>query len=186
MKLVVTENITADGVIDLAGGWFQPEGGDPSADTADIEEVTRGHMKRDSGLLLGRVTFESFRGYWPLQTDDTTGVTEHLNAVPKYVVSSTLGEPGWENTTVLRGDVISEVRTLKDAPGDDLGVTGSITLVHALIGAGLVDEYRLFQYPVVIGSGRRMFADGGESRKLELVETTPFQSGVVLLIYRPA
>jgi dihydrofolate reductase len=120
-----------------------------------------------------------------LQTDDTTGNTDHLNHIPKYVVSSSLREPGWENTTVLRGDPVGEVRALKDAPGDDLGVVGSITLVHDLIAAQLVDEYRLFVYPVVIGRGRRMFADGADRRKLRLIESTPFYSGVVLLTYRP-
>lgn len=184
MKLVIEENITLDGVIDLSGGWFSPEDGDE--DTSDMQEVTRRQMARESGLLLGRVTFEDFRGYWPLRTDDTTGVTEHLNRVPKYVVSSTLREPGWENTTVLRGDVVSEVQALKDAPGDDLGVTGSVTLVRALIAAGLVDEYRLFLYPVAVGAGRRMFPDGDGMRTLRLVESTPFRSGVVLLTYRPA
>jgi len=170
----------------MAGGWFSPEGDGNGEDTSDILAVIRRQSSRQSGLLLGRVTFEDFRGYWPLQTDDATGITDHLNRVPTYVVSSTLRDPGWENTMVPPGNMVSEARSLKDAPGDDLGVTGSITLVHALFAAGIVDEYRLFQYPVVIGSGRRMFTDGGESRKLKLVEATPFESGVVLLTYRPA
>ena len=186
MKLVIEENITLDGVIDASEGWFSPAGAAGDVDTSDIEAVTRWHMERESALLLGRVTFEEFRGYWPLQTDDTTGITDHLNQVPKYVVSTTLQEPGWANTTVIRGNVVDEVRALKDAPGGDLGVTGSITLVHHLIAAQLVDEYRLFVNPVVIGRGRRLFPDGADHRNLRLVETTPFRSGVVLLTYRPA
>lgn len=186
MKLVITENITLDGVIDASEGWFSPEGGQGDVDTSDVAAVTRQHTEQERALLIGRVTFEEFRGYWPLQTGDTTGITDHLNQVPKYVVSTTLQEPGWQNTTVLRGDLGGEVRALKDAPGDDLGVTGSITLVHHLIAARLVDEYRLFVYPIVIGRGRRLFAAGGDPRHLRLVETTAFRSGVVLLTYRPA
>ena len=185
MKLVVTENITLDGVIEATGGWFSPEGED-GADTSDILAVLREQMRQESALLLGRVTFEEFRGYWPLRSDDTTGISDFLNKVPKYVVSRNLPEPSWENTTVLDGDPLEVIRRLKDESGNDLGVTGSITLVRSLIEAQLVDEYRLFVYPVVIGKGRRMFADGIERRNLRLVETTPFASGVVLLTYRPA
>lgn len=186
MKLVITENITLDGVIDASGGWFSPEVGEGETDTADIMATLHTQMERQSALLLGRVTFEQFRGYWPLQTDDTTGITDHLNRIPKYVVSTTLREPRWEHSTVLGGDLVDEVRALKDAPGDEIGITGSISVAHALIAARLVDEYRLFVYPVVIGRGRRLFADGADLRKLRLVETTPFRSGVVLLTYRPA
>ncbi len=185
MKLVVTENITLDGVIDASEGWFAPEGDEDDIDTSDILTIIRGQMEQESAQLLGRVTFEEFRGYWPLQTDDTTGITDHLNRIPKYVVSTTLHDPEWENTTVLRGDPVDEVRTLKDAPGDNLGVAGSITLVHALIAAGIVDEYRLFVYPVVLGGGRRLYDGGADLRKLRLIEMTPFRSGVVLLTYRP-
>jgi dihydrofolate reductase len=127
------------------------------------------------------------RGYWPQQTDDPTGVSDYLNAVSKYVVSSTLGDPEWEHTTILPGDGFQDaVRSLKSEPGRDIVTTGSITLVHALIGAGLVDEYRLFLYPVVLGRGRRLFPEGTSVPALRLVETRPFRSGVVLLRYRPA
>jgi dihydrofolate reductase len=98
------------------------------------------------------VTFEEMRGYWPRQTDDTTGVSDYLNRVTKHVVSSTMGDPEWEHTIVLPGDgFLNEVRALKSKPGKDIVTTGSISLVHALIPAGLVDEYRLFLYPVVLG-----------------------------------
>ena len=115
-------------------------------------------------MLLGRLTFESFRGYWPQQTDDTTGVSDYLNRVEKYVVSSTLEEPGWEHTTILRGDLADEVAALKERPGGDIVATGSITLVHALDRTGLVDEYRLFVYPVVLGQGRRLFEEPPTAR----------------------
>ena len=185
MKLVVTENITLDGVIEATDGWFTPAEGE-DADMSDVLAATRDQMLRESALLLGRVTFEEFRGYWPAQKNDTTGITAFLNKVPKYVVSGSLTDPEWENTTVVHGDLIREVRTLKEQPGDDLGVTGSITLVRSLIDAQLVDEYRLFVYPVVIGKGRKMFAEGLDRHNLSLVGAIPFNSGIVLLTYRPA
>ena len=125
------------------------------------------------------------RGYWPQQTDDTSGVTDYLNRVAKYVVSATLDDPRWQHTTVLRGPFQDEIRALKSKPGKDIVTTGSVTLVHALIAAGLVDEYRLFVYPVVLGRGARLFGDGTEVPRLRLLETRPFRSGVVLLRYRP-
>lgn len=185
MKLVVTENITLDGVIEATEGWFAPASED-GVDTSDILAVTREHMRQASAVLLGRVTFEEFRGYWPLQTNDTTGITDFLNRVPKYVVSRSLSDPGWANTTVLADGPIEAVRNLKEQPGNDLGVTGSITLVRSLIDARLVDEYRLFVYPVVIGKGRRMFVNSIDRQNLRLVEAKPFNSGVVLMTYRPA
>lgn len=181
MRLVITENITLDGVIEATGGWFGPEGGD--SDSSDIVAELQTMMRNEDGLLLGRVTFEEFRGYWPKQTSDRTGITDHLNRVQKYVVSKTLDDPGWENTTVLSNEPIAEVRALREKPGRDLGVTGSITLCHALVAADLVDEYRLFVYPVVIGRGRRLFADGA-SCNLSLAGAKSFRSGVVLLTHR--
>jgi dihydrofolate reductase len=98
MRFVLTENCTADGVIDMAAGWFDP--GDRADD--QLVAATQGHMAEQDALLVGRSTFEAFRGYWPNQTDDTSGVTDHLNRVHKYVLSTTLQEPGWEPTTILR------------------------------------------------------------------------------------
>jgi dihydrofolate reductase len=185
MKIVVTENITLDGVIDMEGGWFDPSGSS-DVDESDIQEELRRMMSGEDGLLLGRKTFESFRGYWPKQSDDDTGITDHLNVTTKYVVSSTLDEPGWSNTTVLRGPLLDEVRRLRQADGRDLGVTGSISVVHELIAADLVDEYRLFIYPVVIGRGARLFTEGTERIQLQLVDSRAFRSGVALLTYRPS
>jgi dihydrofolate reductase len=144
----------------------------------------REHMQAQDALLLGRVTFESFREYCPKQTDDTKGITAHLNRVQKYVLSSTLEDPQWEHTTVIRGDLAVQVRALKEQPGGEIGVTGSIGVVRELIGAGLVDEYRLFVYPTVIGHGRRLFEGDAFREKLMLADATPFRSGVLLLTYR--
>lgn len=183
-ELIVTENITLDGVIDAAEGWFNPAGAESGVDQSDIESALREQSAAADAFLVGRQTFEDMRGYWPNQTDDTTGVTDYLNTVSKYVVSSTLRDPEWANTTVLRGALRDEIQALKSAPGRDIVATGSIRLVHDLVAAGLVDEYRLFVYPVVLGRGRRLFADGGDVPKLRLAEARPFDSGVVLLRYR--
>jgi dihydrofolate reductase len=178
--LIVTENITLDGVIDATEGWFEPAGG--ADDVADVETALRKQREAADALLLGRVTFEQMRGYWPLQTDDPTGITDYLNDVSKYVVSSTLEDPEWERTVVLRS--VDGIRALKSETGGDIVTTGSIRLVRELIAAGLVDEYRLFTYPVVLGRGQRLFADATEVPRLRLVESQPFRAGIVLLRYR--
>jgi dihydrofolate reductase len=182
--LIVTENITLDGVIDATAGWFAPAGDEGEGDPSDVEAVVREHSAAADALVLGRVTFEEFRGYWPQQADDETGITDYLNEVEKYVFSSTLTDPRWEHTTVLRGPVGEEIERLKSMPGKDIVSTGSMSLVSDLIAGGLVDEYRLFVYPVVLGSGRRLFEHAGEMQRLELVESRAFRSGIVLLRYR--
>ncbi|MDQ4039882.1 MAG: dihydrofolate reductase family protein [Actinomycetota bacterium] len=178
-KLVVAENISANGVIEFLDPWFDP--GDQEDD--DQLEVVRAHMAAESALLLGRETFEDFRGYWPLQSDDSTGFTAHLNQVQKYVLSSTLSDPAWDNTTVLSGPLEDEVRTLKATPGGEIGITGSISVVHALMRADLVDEYRLFVYPVLTSHGRNLVPDGLSMQGLRLQESRSFRSGVALLTY---
>ena len=133
-------------------------------DQSDITTADTEHREAADALLVGRNTFESFRGFWPQQTDDPTGVSDYLNAVKKYVVSSTLDDPGWENSTVLRGPVIDEVRKLKEEPGRN--------------------KYRLFVFPVVVGRGARQFESANV--KLKLLETRPFVSGAVHLLYAEA
>ncbi|TCC12136.1 dihydrofolate reductase family protein [Kribbella soli] len=173
--LIVTQNITVDGVIE-AGDWFGPADGGPA-----VLDALREQMTRADAFLTGRVTFEEMRGYWPAQTDDPTGIAAYLNQVQKYVVSSTLQEPAWEPTTVLRS--LDDVRRLKDDTGGEIVCTGSIAITHQLIAADLVDEFRLFVYPTVVGTGRRLFpADSPQS--LTLSDCRLFPSGVVLVIYR--
>ena len=183
--LVVTENITLDGVIDASEGWFAPAGADEVGRSDQTEALTEQREAADA-FLTGRRTFEQMRSYWPQQTDDETGVAAYLDQVRKYVVSTTLDDPGWEPTTVLRGPLAGDIAALKGAPGADIVVTGSITLVHALIAERLVDEYRLFVHPVVVGRGARLFEDATDVPALTLVEGRAFRSGVVLLRYRPA
>jgi dihydrofolate reductase len=176
-KLVITQNITLDGSIEMLDDWFDPQLQDDDL----IEESHRQDAQADA-LLVGRRTFEDFRGYWPAQVDDRTGITTYLNTVAKYVVSSTMTDPLWANSTVLTGDPLDAVRALKSQTGKDIVLTGSITLAHALITAGLVDEYRLFVYPVVQGRGRRLFPNGVLPARLRLVEPAKsFRSGTVLL-----
>jgi dihydrofolate reductase len=185
LKLIVAENITANGVIEFVDPWFDP--GEQEDD--ELLAVIRGHMAVETALILGRRTFEDFRGYWPLQTDDPTGFTAHLDSVQKYVVSGTLTDPGWENTTILSGSLEDRVRELKRGEGrpaaasGEIGVTGSISIVHALMAADLVDEYRLFVYPVFASRGRNLVPDGLSMHTLELTETRSFPSGVALLTY---
>ncbi|MGF1646158.1 MAG: dihydrofolate reductase family protein [Kineosporiaceae bacterium] len=177
--LAITQNITVDGSIEMLGDWFDPL----QADTEDVLAESRRQGSESDALVLGRRTFEDFRGYWPRQTDDATGITASLDAVHKYVVSATLPEPGWQNSTVLTGDPVDEVRALKSRPGRDIVVTGSITLCHDLIRAGLVDEYRLFTYPVVQGGGRRLIPDGVELPRLRLHDAKVFRSGITYACY---
>ena len=184
--LIVTENITLDGVIEATEGWFDPAGADAEIDQSDVEAAIREQREAADALVLGRVTFEQMRGYWPLQTDDPTGIADYLNRVSKYVLSSTLQDPQWEHTTVLQGALVDEIQALKSESGKDIVTTGSITVVGELIAAGLVDEYRLFVYPVVLGRGKRLFADATEVPRLQLAEAQPFRSGIVLLRYRTA
>jgi dihydrofolate reductase len=179
--LIVTENITLDGVIGMDGGWFDPAA---QGDQSDLIAAMAGQQAAADAFLTGRVTYEAMRGYWPQQADDQTGITAYLNKVQKYVVSRTLGEQDWEPTTVLRGPLREEITALKAAPGRDIVTTGSITLVRGLQAGSLIDEYRLFVYPVVAGAGERLFDGAAAAPKLELAETRPFRSGVVLLRYR--
>lgn len=182
-RIVITQNITLDGVIDNEQGWF-----DVTADTPEgreLAEATAEHAAASDGFLVGRTTFEQMRGFWPQQQDDRTGVTDHLDRVQKHVVSTTLVDPQWAGTEVLRGgpDLSAEITALKERDGADLVLTGSITLGHDLLTAHLVDELRLFTYPLVLGRGRRLFPDGFETRGLELLEERRFLNGAVLLRY---
>lgn len=179
--LAITENITLDGSVEMLGDWFDPQG---QGDMSDLmAEIHRQDGEADA-FLCGRRTFTDLRGYWRDLPDDTSGVSDYLNTVQKYVVSSTLADPEWDRTTVLSGDPVAAVRELKQQPGRDIVLTGSIRLGHTLIAASLVDEYRLFVYPVVQGRGRRLFPDGHEVPHLELVRSASFTSGVALLVYR--
>ena len=186
-KLVLTQNVTLDGSPEMLTDWFLPQGqglrrGADRRQRPARRDPPAGRAPADA-LLVGRRTFTDFRGYWRDLADDTTGISAYLNRVQKYVVSSTLTEPEWENTTVLDGEPVAAVRRLKEQPGQDIVLTGSIRLSHTLIAAGLVDEYRLFVYPAVQGGGRRLFPDGFDPDRLRLLETQAFRNGVTLTRY---
>ena len=180
----MTENITANGVIEFVDDWFHPS---DQGDADDLFAVMKDQMSTEEALLLGRKTFEEFRGYWPHQTDDDSGSAEHLNRVAKYVASSTMTDSAWSNTKILSGRLEDEVAALKaHGDGGELGVTGSVSVVHALMRAGLVDEYRLFVYPVLSSRGRNLVPDGLAMQGMTLADVTPFRSGVVMQIYKRA
>lgn len=172
-RVVVTEFVSLDGVMEDPGGAEgTPQGGwafkferGPEGDRYKLDEL----MAADA-MLLGRVTYQGFAQAWPQVTDEV-GFADKMNSMPKYVVSSTLEQAEWRNSTILRGDVVAEVRTLKAEPGGgDILVAGSARLAHALRDADLVDEYRLMVYPTVLGGGKRLFPAGGRASALRLVE----------------
>ena len=180
--LAITQNITLDGSIEMLDDWFDPQARG-LGDMEDLQEEIQRQSAAADGFLTGRQTFEDLRSYWRHREDDTTGTSEYLDNVEKYVVSSSLTEPGWENTTVLSGDPVEQVRALKEGDGKDIVVTGSIKLCHMLIEAGLVDEFRLITYPVVQGRGRRLFPEGYKVERLQLLDARSFRSGIVLMTY---
>jgi dihydrofolate reductase len=178
--VVVTEFITLDGVIEdpggsegfERGGWaFQFERGE-EGDKFKLDELMTAEAQ-----LLGRRTYEGFAEAWPSRTDEM-GFAAKMNSMPKYVVSTTIGEPSWENTTVLRD--VDEVARIRDEHKGEILVAGSAALVHALVDRGLVDELRLMIFPVVLGSGKRLFADGVERQQFRIVDTK--QAGEVVLV----
>jgi len=186
-RIVVTEFVTLDGVIEdpggsektAQGGWaFKFERGD-EGDKYKFDEL----MAADA-LLLGRVTYEGFAAAWPNYSDEV-GFAAKMNSMPKYVLSSTLEQGSWENSTVLRGDAAAEAAKLKAQVAGDILVEGSASLVHALQDADLVDEYRLMVFPTVLGAGKRLFRDGARPGGMELVEARPAGSTAILTL-RPA
>jgi len=186
-RLVVSEFVTLDGVMEDPGGaegsdrggWaFQFERG-PEGDKFKLDEV----LEADA-LLLGRKTYEGFAQAWPSRTDEA-GFADKMNSMPKFVVSTTLDAADWNNSTVIKDDVAEGVAKLKQQHGGDILVAGSGELVQTLMQHNLVDEYRLMVFPVVLGSGKRLFRDGADTTALRIVETKPAGS-VVILTLRPA
>ncbi len=173
-KLIVTEFMSLDGVIE-SPMWTMKYWNDEIANFK-AEETTANDV-----LLLGRVTYEGFAAAWPQRTDAESGGV-YFNGVRKYVVSNTLEKAEWNNSVVLRGDAVEQVRKLKSEGGENLVVHGSANLVQTLMKHDLVDQYRLLLYPVVLGEGERLFR-GGIPATLKLIECRVFSSGVVGLIY---
>ncbi len=185
-RVVVTEFVSVDGVIEdpggaedfERGGWaFQFERGE-DGDRFKLDETLAAEAQ-----LLGRVTYEGFAAAWPSRSGE---FADKFNSMPKYVVSSTLTDPEWTNTTVLGGDLPGEIGRLKREVDGDILVAGSATLVHGLVENDLVDEYRLMIFPLIIGKGKRLFADTSSASALRLVESRPVgPDGVVVSTYAP-
>ena len=174
-KLVVSEFVTLDGVMENPA-WSAPYWGD------DIAAFKSAENMACDALLLGRVTYEGFAVAWPATPDDDGAF--RMNSLPKHVVSTTLDKVEWNNSRLIKANIVEEITALKQQPGADILVYGSATLVNALLQHGLVDQLQLLVYPVVIGSGKRLFQDGVIAA-LKLVESKAFNSGVVLLMYQP-
>jgi dihydrofolate reductase len=178
MRLVATEYLTLDGVFEDPGLWSHPFFDDQAAQFKFAE------LEAADAQLLGRKTYEGFASAWPTM-EGTGDFGVKMNTMPKYVVSSTLKDPSWTNTTVLKGDAAQAVRELKERSGRDLLLAGSGQLFNALMRDDLIDVYRLMVHPVVRGHGPRLFEEGAE-RKLELVDVKRFGKGIVVLEYVPA
>jgi dihydrofolate reductase len=186
--VVVTEFITLDGVIQDPGGTGEMERGGWSFEYNRGEEGDKFKLDEtlsSEALLLGRVTYEGFAASWPSRTDEV-GFADKFNTMPKYVVSSTLEEPEWNNSTVLEGDVVEEVSRLKQEQDGDIVVHGSPRLVQTLLEHDLVDELRLMVFPVVLGSGKRLFGETSDKKPLRLTDTKVVGDGVAILTYQAA
>jgi len=185
-RIIVTEFVSLDGVMEAPGGddnfvrgaWtFEFDRGD------DGNQFKVDETMGSTALLLGRRTYEGFAAAWPERDGE---FADKFNMMPKYVVSSTLSNPSWTNTTVLSGDAVDAVRKLRDEVDGDIVVHGSGRLVQTLVEHDLVDELRLMVFPVVLGTGKRLFAETTEKKTLQLSESKVVGDGVAIMIYRPA
>ena len=185
-KVVVSEFVTVDGVIEDPGGseGFAHGGWSFHSFSEEAAKYKYDELFAADALLLGRVTYEGFAEAWPSRTGDE--FSDRMNGIAKFVVSTTLAELEWSNSTLIRENVAEEVSKLKEQPGQDILVAGSAKLVDTLRQHDLVDEYRLMVHPVVLGSGKRLFRDGSDTTGLRLVDAKTFGSGVVVLTYEPA
>ena len=180
-KIFASELVSLDGVMESPEEWAFSYSND------EMAEANASGMAHSDAMLFGRVTFQEFAAFWPYQNSAEQPFTDYLNNTPKYVVSTTLEEPlEWQNSILIKDDVAEEVARLKRQPGKDIGIVGSGTLVRSLLRDGLLDELTLMVHPVVLGSGKRLFEEGGDQRTLELVDSKTFSTGVLYLTYRPA
>lgn len=178
-RIVVSEFVTIDGVMESPDRWVPPFWS-PETERFKLQEI----LTADA-LLLGRMTYEGFAAAWPQRTDPD-GFAERMNGVAKHVVSSTLTNPSWNNTTVMTGDPASEIARLKASEGGDILVAGSASLVNFLLKSGLADEYRLMIFPTIAGRGKRLFSAQTSIPTLELQEVTTLPLGIAVLSYVPA
>jgi dihydrofolate reductase len=181
-KVVASEFVSLDGVVESPEKWHFPYFNDQMGDAIGAA------MASSDSMLMGRVLYEEWAAFWPNQDPDENPVAARMNGVRKYVVSTTLEEPlEWQNSTLI-GDknVAEEISRLKEQPGKDISISGSPTLVRSLLEEDLLDELRLMVHPIVVGSGKRLFEDGGDQKALQLVDSKIFSTGVLYLSYQPA
>ena len=181
-KIIASAGIALDGVFEAEtmGKWAAP------FYSEERDEYVRGNVLAADTLLLGRTTYDLQAWYWPNQKEDKYGIANHKNNMAKYVITSRPLQAQWNNSTIIKKNVVEEIAKLKQQPGKDIIIDGSATLVQSLQGTGLIDEYRLLVEPFIMGRGRRFFEDGTAMSKLHLVESKTLKSGTLALIYQPA
>jgi dihydrofolate reductase len=177
-RVIVSEFVSLDGVMEEPSWTFQ-------FSSEEQQKFKFDELFASDALLLGRVTYQGFAAAWPSITDEE-GFADRMNSLPKFVVSTTLEGVEWNNSSLIKENVAEEVARLKQQPGQDILIYGGGELVHTLMQHDLIDEYRIWVHPVVLGSGKRLFRDGSDTKVLRLVETKTFSSGVVVLAYQPA
>ena len=190
MRLVVTEFMTLDGVMEAPGLEEHRSGRNAWAmqiSDDQLQAFNLGQVMGADALLFGRTTYNIWAAFWPTAPAVAADLGRRINALPKYVVSKTLRDPDWENTIVLRGDLEDEIRRLKEQPGGETVLYGSADLLAGLLDLDLVDELRVVLFPVILGSGKRLFPDDAEDKvKLTLADHTTYANGVQLQVFRPA
>jgi dihydrofolate reductase len=192
-RIIVNAFLTLDGVMQAPGAPDEdPEGGFPHGgwqapydDEAGRRLVTEGFADAD-GFLLGRKTYDIFASYWPKVTDPANPIATALNSRPKYVVSRSLERVTWNNSSLIKGDVVAELRRIRQKPGRTLHTWGSTEVLQALLKNDLIDEYRLFIFPVVLGSGKRLFGSGTVPRALKQMESVSMAKGVTYHRFEPS
>ena len=177
-RVIASIFLTADGVMEAPHTWSSQFWRD------DTGQFKLDELFASDRLLLGRVTYDGFAAAWPSMTDEQ-GFADRMNSLPKYVVSTTLTNPEWNNSHVISASVVEEIAKLKQQPGQDILVYGSAALVNSLIPHGLIDEIRLMIFPIVVGTGKHLFNEG-TNVTLKLTDSKTFDSGVVVLSYEPA
>ena len=176
-KVVSGLFISLDGVVESPDKWQFDLFDD------DMAAAMGAHLAEEDTVLLGRVTYQEWAGYWPTSTDEP--YASHINTTPKYVASTTLKKTEWVNSTLIQGPLGAEVRRLKQQSGKNIGVAGSPTVVRSLLQEGLLDELTLMVHPVVAGKGKRLFHEGTPLTRLDLVDSKMSRSGIAILTYRP-
>jgi dihydrofolate reductase len=182
-EIIVTEFVSLDGVMEDPGGAedYKHGGWTFEIDRGEGDQFKMDETMDSDALLLGRATYDGFAAAWPTREGE---FAEKFNSMPKYVVSSTLRSPEWTNTTVLDGDVVESVSRLRREVDGNVVVHGSAQLVQALLEHDLVDELRLMVFPVVLGSGKRLFGETGDKKRLQLADARTVGDGVAILVYR--